>query len=114
MEGMILAFVIIIVSLYWLLRETNNLTVNLAREVKQKPENNGYMPVIESEESKTDLYFKRTIQGLWFNFETFCGTTTYVDNCSTGQNRTNFYAIDRERAELLNIDITKYDNKFRR
>jgi hypothetical protein len=31
---MILAFVIIIVSFYWLLRETNNLTINLAHNLK--------------------------------------------------------------------------------
>ncbi len=46
---MILAFVIIIASLYWLLRETNNLTINLAYDLKQKPEHKKPMPVIAPE-----------------------------------------------------------------
>ena len=46
---MILALVIIITSLYWLLRETNNLTINLAYDLKQKPEHKKPMPVIAPE-----------------------------------------------------------------
>jgi hypothetical protein len=106
---MILAFLIIIAFFVWLLRETNNLNMNLALDVKQKHENKEHMPVIEPEESRTDLRLKRTIQRLWFNFETFCGTTTYVNNCSTSQNMKVFYTTDKERAETLNIDLTKYD-----
>lgn len=114
MTYVILALVIIVASFIWLLRETDNLNMNLARDVKQKPENKELIPVIEPEESKTDSHFNRIIPRLWFNLETFCGTTKYVNNCSTGQNREDFYTNDRERAEQLNIDLIKYDKKVKR
>ena len=109
MIGIILAFVIIIASLYWLLRETNNLTINLAHDLKQLSEHKEQVPMLEPGVDKTELHPHGTIESLWFDFETFCGTTTYIDNCSASENKTVFYSIDKERATQLNIDLTKYN-----
>ena len=49
---MILAFLIIVASFVWLLRETNNLNINLARDMKQKPERKKPVPVIAPDQGK--------------------------------------------------------------